>query len=104
TTNAESDSCESTGKAARKSPDSPPTANTATKPSAHSTGGTNEMLRWRRVASQLKTFTATGTVSTSAVTMNAESNPVPSPTTNRCSPQAKTEKTAIPTVAQTTAL
>ena len=55
----------------------PPKTTTATKPSAHSIGVSSEMFPSRSVASQLKTFTAIGTASASAVTMKRASNAVP---------------------------
>ena len=63
-----------TGNAARKIPVRPPKTKTAMKPSAHSIGVSNEMFPSRSVASQLKTFTAIGTASASAVTMKTALN------------------------------
>ena len=65
----------------------PPKTAIATKPSAHSIGVSSEMFPPRSVASQLKTFTAIGTASASAVSMKTTSNQVGRPAVNMCSPQ-----------------
>ena len=69
-----SETSQSTGKTARKSPVSPPKTVIEMNPSAHSIGVSKEMLPPRSVASQLKTFTAIGTARASAVTMNTALN------------------------------
>ena len=96
-------SCQSTGKAARKIPDSPPIVNTAMKPTAQSIGVSKEMFPRQSVASQLKIFTPVGTAMIIELIMKKESSPVGRPTANMWCAHTISEKNAIPIVDHATA-
>ena len=97
-------SCQSTGNAARKIPESPPIVKSAMNPSAHSIGVSNEMFPRQSVASQLKIFTPVGTAITIDETMKNVSARVGSPTANMWWPQTMNPRNAIATVESATAL